>query len=788
MAVVEVACPGCGTTLKAPANMAGKKARCKKCNTPFRIPGAGQPGDSVGDSQMLSAVEMPAVASLDFGAMEDAAPPPKPAPKAVAKAPEPKPAPRPTPAMKKAAAGAPASDNPFSFGEEPAEEPKPAPRPPKEKPAPVGKLEPSRPSKTAPKKSVPKPQTAAPAPVADDGFNFGSMLDEAAAPPPPASPPSAKQKASAKSVAPAEKAFAMPGEADDDDEVMDAENVAGDDDEDVPDAEAAPEAMSLDDEPEAASDDPFGFPGPADEAPRSSRGKAKPRRSRDDDEEEEEEEQERPRRGGYHKAASGGGKSKLIAAIIGFVLLGGAAAGVAILVSNQKTDEQAKPADTEKKEETPPSDIAPFTNNDPGNKGTTPPTKGTTPPGKGGTTPPTKGPGGDPPPRGALALDKTVKTIMLQPANPKPESFQEPVGAAEIDVPFEKIIRIFPPSMAQNDFGVLWTETPGVLGAGSKLVFDVCRPSGTKQYRINFTGNAKEAACDMSDDGRWIAHVNGGKLTVWKAEDQTKLVDAIDLHSQSPDFIRGGIVAVYFPGMSDKGEMPPKHVVTVTSIGAVHLWDLATKKLVGTGFTPPQGRANRVSATNATTLAPGRGAVIVAVGGAIYHVAINDDGVSGSELHDLGGDVPTSHALAMSGSGPLLYVFETGGDKKERVVRLINTRGVSKSWRWPDAAGFPTGAAWVDGQKAVVSTSRGGILWFELTENNFYPQGFAVPPNNKGLHATNDVNHWYLIPHPSDAARCGLLQLGPTGPTEEPAIANKGIVPTWLLDAKGLSN
>ena len=31
MAVLVVPCPGCQTTLKAPENMVGKKAKCKKC-------------------------------------------------------------------------------------------------------------------------------------------------------------------------------------------------------------------------------------------------------------------------------------------------------------------------------------------------------------------------------------------------------------------------------------------------------------------------------------------------------------------------------------------------------------------------------------------------------------------------------------------------------------------------------------------------------------------------------------------------------------------------------------
>ncbi|HEV3386915.1 MAG TPA: hypothetical protein VG097_19010 [Gemmata sp.] len=61
---MNVPCPGCGSNLKAPESMIGKKAKCKKCNTSFRIPGAAA-SDSVGESQALSVVAMPAVTDED---------------------------------------------------------------------------------------------------------------------------------------------------------------------------------------------------------------------------------------------------------------------------------------------------------------------------------------------------------------------------------------------------------------------------------------------------------------------------------------------------------------------------------------------------------------------------------------------------------------------------------------------------------------------------------------------------------------------------------------------------
>ena len=53
MSVLQVACPGCQSPLKAPESMAGKKAKCKRCGTSFRLPGG------VPDSVPLEASVMP---------------------------------------------------------------------------------------------------------------------------------------------------------------------------------------------------------------------------------------------------------------------------------------------------------------------------------------------------------------------------------------------------------------------------------------------------------------------------------------------------------------------------------------------------------------------------------------------------------------------------------------------------------------------------------------------------------------------------------------------------------
>src|SRR3954451_19245396 len=85
MAMLEVACPGCNTKLKAPDTSAGKKAKCKKCGTSFRLPGP--PSGTAGGAQMLSAVDVPAAEPNPFAL--DALPPPPPPPPAPPKRPEP---------------------------------------------------------------------------------------------------------------------------------------------------------------------------------------------------------------------------------------------------------------------------------------------------------------------------------------------------------------------------------------------------------------------------------------------------------------------------------------------------------------------------------------------------------------------------------------------------------------------------------------------------------------------------------------------------------------------------
>ena len=72
---IDVICPKCHSKLRAPDEVVGKKVRCKKCQEKFKVPNPGDPVDSVGDTQMLSVVEVPkpAPALAEAMALDDSA-------------------------------------------------------------------------------------------------------------------------------------------------------------------------------------------------------------------------------------------------------------------------------------------------------------------------------------------------------------------------------------------------------------------------------------------------------------------------------------------------------------------------------------------------------------------------------------------------------------------------------------------------------------------------------------------------------------------------------------------
>jgi hypothetical protein len=84
---IDVRCPECGSVLKAPEQAAGKKAKCKKCGTSFRVPGGSVPmatpagdlesvgGLSVADSTSLKTIDPASIPTGDPFAFDAGAAP-----------------------------------------------------------------------------------------------------------------------------------------------------------------------------------------------------------------------------------------------------------------------------------------------------------------------------------------------------------------------------------------------------------------------------------------------------------------------------------------------------------------------------------------------------------------------------------------------------------------------------------------------------------------------------------------------------------------------------------------
>jgi hypothetical protein len=155
---------------------------------------------------------------------------------------------------------------------------------------------------------------------------------------------------------------------------------------------------------------------------------------------------------------------------------------------------------------------------------------------------------------------------------------------------------------------------------------------------------------------------------------------------------------------------------------------------------------------------------------------------------NLGGEVGGSLGLAVTGTpGKVIYLFETGGERSERVV-LAATPGGDKvtAYRWPAAAGEPVSTGWANDQLAVVGTASGSAVWFDFEEGNFLPLAVVRVPGDRAAHAAGLSSHWYLV---EEEGMSVLLELGmpPDGFIDyrNQAEARRPVF-TLRLDAKGL--
>jgi hypothetical protein len=552
----------------------------------------------------------------------------------------------------------------------------------------------------------------------------------------------------------------------------------------------AAEVFSLDDDEPAAPADPFAFSAAPAPAPR---GQAAAPAAREDEGDES--------RPAYHRGPQKS-KAPLIAVLLGLVALGAVIALVVVLVTKKKDEPQAK-AKVEKaepREEKKEPEPAPADNKDDANKDDKKDAKATAKgSGKGKTTPAKKAdprlasagvstvaaPAGNGKEGGALlALEKGVRTPQFRAAEADAPAVKA-TSRRPVELGVKAIRQLFPPSNGTADIVFVVQLSAGFQGQGEKLALERYSPAGMKRPdKLEFAGDGQAVpACDVTPDTDLFAHAAGGKLTVWKLADRSKVVDAWDVFAEMPDHKKAGIAAVYF--------VTPDSVATVTTAGAVHAWELSSKKMLGE-YVPVKGAPpGKVAAGKSVARSADRTVVVVAVGGAIYQVGVKGAVGQAEGPVELGGDVGRSLGLAVSGNGKLLYVFETAADaKKEKAAAAIPAggRGRTTILRWPEAVGEPTSAGWANEDIAVVGTDKGRAVWFELSEGRFLTLALLTPPGEVGLHTTGEASHWAVLPDPALPGGSVLLEypMPPDGilDLQEATMAGKP-APTLKLDPKG---
>lgn len=804
MAMIDVSCPSCGSKLKADEKMAGKKAKCKKCGTGFRIPGE-KVGESLAEGQMLSTLGTPvpqlpgddgevAMAMAfddDVPMAAPLAPPPPPAAKPVevaalpsadpfdfskpaapaAKPAAPPPAPKPVAPPPPPAPAAPAAKPTFGAAKAAPPAAKPAVPPPP--PAPVAKAAPP-----------PPPPAPAPEPVAevieddadDSPFAFGggapapAKKKGAKEEPPAKKEKDAKPKAEEPAPAPKKKAAPKPAKSEDDD-----------------------------DAPAVDPNNPFtlgalldGPPSPP-EPKKKKRGddddepKAKKAKKGDGDEPEEE-------TGGYRRPEERGGKGMavLITLVVGGLALALGGAAVVRYMKDKRADaeliaEAKRKADEEaaKKKEDP---YASTTPNGPVDPKKDPDPK---PSDKKGPDPKPKekelGPSGKP-----MVGAPKLKPVTVAPVGDKLTSSDKPKDGLVIDSALGAVRRVFPRAKATDDLYVLVQTNPGAGGAGEQLALDVYTASNARDAagRIDFPGDSvPQPIADLvtAPGGTFFLSGQLGKLHVWHVGEKRKVADGVDWYADKAAHRNAGLAAAF---LTPDG----KQAVTVSTAGAVLLVDLASGKAVSE-FVPEHGAVGRVSLGTSVAKADGGASLAVAVAGVVYQVKLAT-GLEVVRKLDLGGDVGRSLGVAATGApGRILYAFETSDNgKKDKVVAVLPLDDKGKG---PQFFGFPTGAAGSEGKGAVFAggelagaiTDKGAV-WFDDDEGKIVPLTATVP-TAPGQFYGSASNIWYAIPHPKQPTKTVLAaisaELNDREELKKNFAANKPLT-ALRVDAEGASH
>ena len=366
----------------------------------------------------------------------------------------------------------------------------------------------------------------------------------------------------------------------------------------------------------------------------------------------------------------------------------------------------------------------------------------------------------DPDPPGAArppaGLPK-LKAFTVGPLPAAPAATDRPRARTDFEVPLAAIKRIFPPADAKTgDACALVQLGAAVGGKGERLALDSYGPGGSRipSARIEYEGDGSAVPiADMapSDKGGFFLAATAGKLTVWAVGDKSKVADAVDPYADKPEHAKAGLAAAYFAA-------DPTQVVTVSTAGAVLLFDLATRKPVAE-FVPPFGVPGKVTQGFSTARSEKHETVAVAVGGVVYLVRAAA-GLEVVRKHDLDGDVGRSLGLAVSG-GRVLYAFETAdkaGKKEKAVIRLPygdNPKHVLHSI--PATAGELKGALWSNETTGGVVLEK-GVLWFDDEEGKFLPLVVSQPAG-AALYHGDDKLFWYVVPDPKVATKSVLVGL-----------------------------
>ena len=812
MPLVDVLCPSCGAKLKAPDNLIGKKAKCKKCRSSFRIPGGSANSASTTPPAFTSPLslddddddktELMVVDQVDDATTRLPIPPATP-----------------VPAAGKDLTSLPSAD-PFDFSKPPTQ----AKVASKSTPPPPAKATSAKPATPSPASKTPAKPATTPPPAASTPAAPATASKSAGRPitPPHALPiddllPAEKPKAAPaepnnpfaftdtaegeqpakgkkprdqdEDEEPALRKKKKQGEGDDepaptkkkksgDDEPVSRKSRREEEDEDEAprkkkkprdDAAEAERPAKANAAPSAADEpyNPFADYAAATDPQKPEKNpkrrgdpedEPKARKKRDPDEDDQQDDDELKPRYRRPVGKRGMGMTIVITALVGMVALGlGITAIVVFVMQNKKQPEQAK----QEKKEQPPAPPA-------GTGGEQqPPPKDPEPKRKGKAIEPKpkeNGPAAAPVPgpkslRPALALTK-LKTFSVEGAPIKTQLADKPRGPGMIvETAFKNVKRVFPPFDATADTHVLFELAPGAGGKGEKLALDSYGPAGNRvaTARIEYEGDGYAtpiADVSASAAGTYFLAATGGKLHVWSIDKNNKLADGVNPYADKPEHAKSGLAAAFFAA-------DPKQIVLVSTAGDVLLYDLPSRKPVSE-FLPPNRVPGRVSLGKSVAKAEGGGSLGIAVAGVLYQLK-SAPRLEVVRQSDLGGDVRNSLGLALSGTpGRILYTFDTLADKTYTSTTAIVSLPLGDDpkpifYRFP-SIGAAKGALWAN-ESAGGVIAAGGVLLFDDSENGKFLPQVMIRPVSGGLYYGDSTSLWYLIPHPKQPAKSMWLSL-----------------------------